>query len=108
MLKRIMKSITIIMAVVALAGCASRHAIEDALCRQWTQDHSDVACTTQFKRDGTVFVDYQTGTDLQGTWHKSDDNSIAIEIRDWKMTGRLDGKKLILKNGQNERTYSAK
>lgn len=103
-----MKLSMTILAVAFLCGCAHPVALEDALCQQWVQDNSDIVCTTEFRKDGTVFVDYENGTDLQGTWRKSGENTIAIVIRDWRMTGHLEGETLIVRNGENEKTYLLK
>ena len=103
-----MKLYMTIFAVAFFCGCADHDTLEGVLCQRWVQNNSDIACTTEFRSDGTVLVDYENGTDLEGTWRKSGDNTIAIAISDWQMTGRLEDRKLIVRNGKNEKTYSVK
>ena len=103
-----MRKMAIWLTILALCGCTARQIDTAKLCQQWVLDGSDIPCTTEFRHDGTVYVDYENGTDLEGTWQPSTNGTIVVAIRDWRLSGRLEGAKLIVRNGENVKTYSVK
>ena len=55
-----------------------------------------------------MIVDYENGTDLEGTWSKSTNGTVAVTILNWRLSGRMEGAKLILQNGDNVKSYTEK
>ena len=92
-------SITII-----LTGC--NRGISSKLPGKWVIDGEPDVLTIEFFKDGRVVNTYGgAGATLEGTWKVLTENTVAISMEPWDITGELVEKKLILKSGENEKIY---
>lgn len=101
-----MKNLYLILIIlVTIAGCINKEAIENKICAKWIQEESKISCTTEFKKDGTIFVDYENGTDLEGSWKKISENKVQVKIKNWNIIGHFEEEKLILIKGNRKVVY---
>jgi hypothetical protein len=61
------KNFIMVTAVFLFAACSATKSDSSGLCRKWTLDGGELSAITEFRSDGTVFVDHEDGPDIQGT-----------------------------------------
>jgi len=79
--------------------------ISSKLPGKWVIDDNPDVLTMDFFKDGRVVNTYGVGATLEGTWKVLSENTVAISMEPWDITGELVEKKLILKSGENEKIY---
>jgi hypothetical protein len=89
-----------------LASCSSSEIETSRLWGKWTLEGGDPVSTTEFRPDGVVYIEYEEGPDLEGTWSVSEGGNLSVSIRDWELVGQIEDSKLLLRNGDNVRSYS--
>ena len=89
--------------IIIPAGC--NRGISSKLPGKWVIDGAPDVLTVEFFKDGRVVNTYGVGATLEGTWKVQSKNTVAISMEPWDITGELVERKLILKSGENEKTY---
>ena len=71
----------------------------------WVVEDNPTMVRMEFFKNGTVVTNYEAEVSLSGTWKESTDSSVEITMESWQMTGCLRNNHLVLKYGNEEKSY---
>jgi hypothetical protein len=89
--------------IIILTGC--NRGLESQLRGKWVIDGEPDVLTVEFFKGGRVVNTYGAGATLEGKWKVLSENTVAISMEPWDITGELAEGKLILRSGDKEKVY---